>query len=180
VLVSALPSAVFGLSAPWTWPCDSSTYSSLPFCDTSLDVETRAADYVSRISLDDKLGRNQLTTPLSNTASPMASVGVGEYQWWSEALHGVASSPGVSFDVIKSATSFPQVCGLIYMSLLNIFLPFFLLAFVYAHTLSHLGHCNVHEFQPYSLCCRGRCHFHRGSSLRQLQPIRIHLLDPKS
>jgi len=134
VLVFALPSAVFGLSAPWTWPCDSSTYSSLPFCDTSLDVETRAADYVSRISLDDKLGRNQITTPLSNTASPMASVGVGEYQWWSEALHGVASSPGVSFNVIKSATSFPQVSGLIYMSLLDIS-DFFLPLFTHTHFL---------------------------------------------
>jgi hypothetical protein len=32
-------------------------------------------------------------------------------QWWSEALHGVADSGGVSFrGEIPAATSFPQVC----------------------------------------------------------------------
>lgn len=103
-----LPTVHSGAVA-WLWPCDNPTFSGLPFCDTSLDYATRVADYVGRISLDDKLGRNQTNTPLSNTASPMASVGVGVYQWWSEALHGVASSPGVSFKVITSATSFPQV-----------------------------------------------------------------------
>lgn len=41
------------------------------------------------------------------------AVRAGPDRWWSEALHGVASSPGVSFDgPIKAATSFPQVIGI--------------------------------------------------------------------
>lgn len=40
----------------------------------------------------------------------MPSVGMRYYQWWNEALHGVATSPGVLFDeTAPSATSFPQI-----------------------------------------------------------------------
>jgi len=72
-------------------------------------------DLVSRLTLTEKLGRSNgsatSSTPLSNYATALPSVGVGYYQWWSEALHGVASSPGVDFDApgFESATSFPQV-----------------------------------------------------------------------
>lgn len=85
-------------------------------CDASLAYRDRAVDLVARLSLDEKLGRSSngsvtSSTPLSNYASALPSVGVGYYQWWSEALHGVASSPGIDFDAagFKSATSFPQV-----------------------------------------------------------------------
>lgn len=65
---------------------------------------------MSRISKDDKLGVNQDSSPLSNSASALPSVSIPKYEWWSEALHGVANSPGVHFDDdIPSATSFPQV-----------------------------------------------------------------------
>ena len=87
-------------------------YSSLPFCDRTLAFEARAKDLVSRLSSGEKLGKDNVTsTPLSNYASALPSVGVNYYQWWSEALHGVASSPGVTFSGdTPSATSFPQVC----------------------------------------------------------------------
>ena len=39
-------------------------------------------------------------------------LGLPDYWWWNEALHGVASSPGVQFNpghqAFNSATSFPQ------------------------------------------------------------------------
>jgi len=59
---------------------------------------------------DDKLGVNTKTTPLSNSGSAMPSMKITDYEWWSEALHGVANSPGVTFDDdYSAATSFPQV-----------------------------------------------------------------------
>lgn len=50
------------------------------------------------------------STPLSNYATGLPSVGVRYVQWWSEALHGMAISPGVKYDkTTPSATSFPQI-----------------------------------------------------------------------
>lgn len=50
------------------------------------------------------------STPLSNYATAMPSVGIQYSQWWSEALHGVAVSPGVQFSQeTPYATSFPQI-----------------------------------------------------------------------
>ncbi len=46
----------------------------------------------------------------ANGAMPVPRLNIGLYQWWSEGLHGVAYSPGVSFGgQIPAATSFPQV-----------------------------------------------------------------------
>lgn len=61
------------------------------------------------------LSHNEFTiagtsTPLSNYATELPSVGIPYSQWWSEALHGVAVSPGVLFDkTTPYATSFPQI-----------------------------------------------------------------------
>lgn len=56
-----------------------------------------------------------LDEKIANTgdASPgVARIGLPSYEWWNEALHGVASSPGVSFNYpghnYSYATSFPQ------------------------------------------------------------------------
>jgi len=47
---------------------------------------------------------------LVNSASAVPSQSLPAYEWWSEALHGVGGSPGVSFaPPTPSATSFPQV-----------------------------------------------------------------------
>ena len=53
------------------------------------------------------------TYAVTNSKSLGASrLGLAEYTWWSEALHGVAGSPGVSFGARGQpygyATSFPQ------------------------------------------------------------------------
>ncbi|XP_042020294.1 probable beta-D-xylosidase 7 isoform X2 [Salvia splendens] len=73
-----------------------------------MPVRERARDLISRLTLDEKLSQ------LINKAAAIPRLGVPYYQWWSEALHGVAVAEGVengiSFrGVVKAATSFPQV-----------------------------------------------------------------------
>ena len=76
---------------------------SYPFCDRSLPDFVRAQDLVARLTLEEKLAE------LVNSAANITRLGVPRYQWWNEALHGVASSPGVSYNgTIHAATSFPQ------------------------------------------------------------------------
>ncbi|KAE8077342.1 hypothetical protein FH972_015914 [Carpinus fangiana] len=87
--------------------CDASNPStkSFPFCQASLPIRKRVQDLVSRLTLDEKISQ------LVNTAPPIPRLGIPGYQWWNEALHGVANAgPGIHFDgAIKAATSFPQV-----------------------------------------------------------------------
>ncbi|RLN73890.1 hypothetical protein BBJ28_00006355 [Nothophytophthora sp. Chile5] len=84
--------------------CNGAKVSSLPFCDKSLSLEDRVNDLVNRIPLDEAVG---LTI---NGALAASSVNVPRYEWWNEALHGVALSPAVTFrDPTPAATSFPQV-----------------------------------------------------------------------
>ncbi|KAK2999380.1 hypothetical protein RJ639_023945 [Escallonia herrerae] len=87
--------------------CDLSDPStkSYPFCRTSLPISQRARDLVSRLTLDEKVAQ------LVNTAPAIPRLGVPAYEWWSEALHGVADAGyGIQFNGrINGATSFPQV-----------------------------------------------------------------------
>ncbi|XP_061351141.1 probable beta-D-xylosidase 7 [Gastrolobium bilobum] len=89
------------------YACDGSNPStrSFVFCNPKLPISQRAKDLVSRLTLDEKLAQ------LVNSAPPIPRLGIPSYQWWSEALHGVADAgPGIRFNgTIKSATSFPQV-----------------------------------------------------------------------
>lgn len=71
---------------------------SLPFRDPSLSVEQRAKDLVGRMTLEEKAHQ------LGHTAPAIPRLGVPEYNWWNEGLHGVARA-GV-------ATVFPQAIGL--------------------------------------------------------------------
>lgn len=70
-----------------------------PYQDTSLSFEERAADLVSRMTLEEK--QSQLR---ARTAPEIPRLGVRKYDWWSEALHGVARS--------GEATSFPTGLGI--------------------------------------------------------------------
>src|SRR4051812_45391306 len=69
-----------------------------PYLDTSLSAERRAEDLVSRMTLEEKVSQMQ------NSAPAIPRLGIPSYDWWNEALHGVAVS-GV-------ATVFPQAIGL--------------------------------------------------------------------
>ncbi|HTM82298.1 MAG TPA: glycoside hydrolase family 3 C-terminal domain-containing protein [Asticcacaulis sp.] len=66
--------------------------------DTARTPEQRAADLVSRMTLEEK------TAQLINDAPAIPRLGVREYNWWNEGLHGVAAA--------GHATVFPQAVGL--------------------------------------------------------------------
>lgn len=75
------------------------------FCDQTLDVESRVNDLMSRMTLEEKI------LNLINDARGASRLGVPEYNWWSEALHGVSDTGhGTNFTApVFAATSFPQV-----------------------------------------------------------------------
>ncbi len=70
----------------------------LPYQDASLSPSQRANDLLHRLTLDEKVGL------MMDQSQPVARLGIKPYQWWNEALHGVARN-GV-------ATMFPQAIGL--------------------------------------------------------------------
>jgi beta-glucosidase len=69
-----------------------------PYQNTKLDFETRASDLVSRMTLEEKVGQ------LTHYADAVERLGIPEYNWWNECLHGVARS--------GKATVFPQAIGM--------------------------------------------------------------------
>src|SRR5215813_3872958 len=68
------------------------------YMDTTRTFEVRAADLVSRMTLDEKISQ------LQNDAAAIPRLNVPAYEWWNEALHGVARG--------GQATVFPQAIGL--------------------------------------------------------------------
>ncbi|KAJ9455973.1 putative beta-D-xylosidase 2 [Diplonema papillatum] len=89
---------------PTDRPCDGGPLVGSAACDLSLTPDQRAQYIVSRLAQAEKI------TLMDNGAAAVPSLGIGAYQWWSEALHGVAYSPAVSFAApTVCATSFPQV-----------------------------------------------------------------------
>ncbi len=70
----------------------------LPYRNPALPIEERVNDLVSRMTLDEKIGQ------MMNAADSIGRLGIPDYNWWSEGLHGVAVS-GI-------ATVFPQAIGL--------------------------------------------------------------------
>ncbi|GFP98669.1 beta-xylosidase/alpha-l-arabinofuranosidase 2 [Phtheirospermum japonicum] len=75
------------------------------FCDPSLGLKARVKDLVSRLTLPEKIGW------LVSGARGVDRLGIPNYEWWSEALHGVSyTGPGTKFrGPVPAATSFPQV-----------------------------------------------------------------------
>ena len=66
--------------------------------DLNLSFEARAADLVGHMTLEEKI------LQLGNSAPAIPRLGVPQYEWWNEALHGVARA--------GAATVFPQAIGL--------------------------------------------------------------------
>ncbi len=67
------------------------------YLDTSLPPQVRAADLVSRMTLEEKASQ------LVNQARAIPRLDIPRYDWWSEALHGVAT---------QGITEFPEPIGL--------------------------------------------------------------------
>ncbi|MGH9405684.1 MAG: glycoside hydrolase family 3 C-terminal domain-containing protein [Terriglobia bacterium] len=68
------------------------------YLNPNLPVEQRVSDLVSRMTLEEKVRQMQHTAPA------IPRLGVPSYDWWNEALHGVARS--------GAATVFPQAIGM--------------------------------------------------------------------
>jgi len=68
------------------------------YLDTSLSFAERAKDLIQRLSLDEKVGL------MSHPAHGIPRLNIPAYNYWSEALHGVARS--------GRATVFPQAIGM--------------------------------------------------------------------
>jgi beta-glucosidase len=68
-----------------------------PYLDPDLPPKRRASDLVSRMTLEEKVLQMQSTAPA------IPRLGVPAYNWWNEALHGVAQG---------RATVFPQAIAL--------------------------------------------------------------------
>jgi beta-glucosidase len=69
-----------------------------PYKNPSLPIEQRVDDLVARMTLEEKISQ------MMNAAGRIERLGVPEYEWWNEGLHGVARA-GI-------ATVFPQAIGL--------------------------------------------------------------------
>jgi beta-glucosidase len=89
--------AVAVLTAP-TFAAEPTAPAAPIYLDTHHSFEDRAADLVSRMTLDEKISQ------LQNDAPAIPRLGVPAYEWWNEALHGIARA--------GSATVFPQAIGL--------------------------------------------------------------------
>ena len=72
--------------------------SAQPYKDRSLSPEERAADLVSRLTLEEK------ASVAMHHAAAVPALDIKAYNWWSEALHGVARN--------GAATVFPQPIGM--------------------------------------------------------------------
>ena len=68
------------------------------YLDKSLPAEERAADLLKRLTLEEK------GTLMKNQSEAVPRLGIKAYNWWNEALHGVARN--------GSATVFPQPVGM--------------------------------------------------------------------
>ncbi|OAY62547.1 Beta-xylosidase/alpha-L-arabinofuranosidase 2 [Ananas comosus] len=73
------------------------------FCDKSLPYAVRAKRLVDSMALAEKVGQT------GNGATGVQRLGIPQYNWWSEALHGVSDVGGGSkfSNIVPGATSFP-------------------------------------------------------------------------
>ncbi|KAK6833795.1 hypothetical protein PG987_008489 [Apiospora arundinis] len=87
--------------------CQTGPLSSNAVCNTKASVADRAKALVAALTIEEKIALTGSTSP------GVPRLGLPSYEWWQEALHGVASSPGVTFNKQSGgnysfATSFPQ------------------------------------------------------------------------
>lgn len=114
----APPSVVGPIDQKYSYVCDPARFDSLhldvkafSYCNTSLPFSSRVKDLIGRMTLPEKV------LQLGDYAKGAPRIGLPEYKWWSEALHGISSigngpanspSHATHFDsVVPGATSFP-------------------------------------------------------------------------
>lgn len=70
-----------------------------PYLDTRLSLDERVNDLVSRMTLEEKVSQ------MTHTSRGIPRLGIPDYNWWNECLHGVGRSE-------EKVTVFPQPIGL--------------------------------------------------------------------
>ncbi|OAA62902.1 beta-xylosidase [Niveomyces insectorum RCEF 264] len=91
--VPFLATAPAPAQAMMTFPdCVNGPLANNTVCNPRAAPAARAAALVKAMTLNEKL------VNLVNTSPGAPRIGLPPYEWWSEALHGVAASPGVSFN----------------------------------------------------------------------------------
>ncbi|HEV8284150.1 MAG TPA: glycoside hydrolase family 3 C-terminal domain-containing protein, partial [Chitinophagaceae bacterium] len=78
--------------------CNTNQKKDFPFLNTNLSIEERVNDLVGRLTLDEKISQ------MMNASPAIERLGIPEYNWWNECLHGVARA--------GLATVYPQAIGL--------------------------------------------------------------------
>jgi len=69
-----------------------------PFTNAELSIEQRVEDLINRLTLEEKVGQLMFEAPA------IPRLGIPNYNWWNECLHGVARN--------GKATVFPQAIGM--------------------------------------------------------------------
>ncbi|KAJ2986194.1 hypothetical protein NUW58_g5145 [Xylaria curta] len=85
--------------------CQSGPLASNQVCNATLDPWSRAAALVAVLTTSEKISNSWDNSP------GVSRIGLPAYEWWQEALHGLARSRGVQFansGEYSYATSFPQ------------------------------------------------------------------------
>ncbi len=80
------------------WGCSIGVNAQEPYRNSALSFEDRVSDLLGRLSLEEKV------TLMQDVSKPIERLGIGQYNWWNEALHGVARA--------GLATVFPQPIGM--------------------------------------------------------------------
>jgi beta-glucosidase len=78
--------------------CSSAAFGQLPYQNPNLSSEQRAKDLISRLTLEEK------ATLMCDQSDPIPRLGIKRFNWWSEALHGLANNGNV--------TVFPEPVGM--------------------------------------------------------------------
>jgi beta-glucosidase len=94
------PSSVAGTNpAAATSAAATNDSANLPFRNPDLPIDQRVDDLVGRLTLPEKISQ------MLNTSPPIDRLGISAYNWWNEALHGVARTS-------LKTTVFPQAIGM--------------------------------------------------------------------
>ncbi|KAK3393520.1 glycoside hydrolase family 3 protein [Podospora didyma] len=90
-------SGVTGFQFP---DCASGPLANTTVCDIQASPPERAAALVKMMNITEKLAN------LVDSSLGAERIGLPPYEWWSEALHGVAASPGVAFNRTEGPFSY--------------------------------------------------------------------------
>lgn len=90
--------ACFAVTCTFQTQAQNNTSEQYPYQDIKLSAEQRADDLLQRLTLEEKVSLMQ------NASPAIPRFGIKPYEWWSEALHGIARA--------GRATVFPQSIGM--------------------------------------------------------------------